>query len=470
MLVETMIEAATVEFKQKFTKFCENEPMDRLTPAFAERVADGMKWSLADAGIAGYRAFLLAFDVQQDVVAADGECFRFNAVREKRFLTPFGEMTLPRRCYQNKGDDKSFMPLDAAWGMEGQYMAPQVREAVLFSCGHVTPEETAQLLQKSALFTPHATAIKHVVQKTGVAIEANRDTLDQCIRAEETVPEQTHAMVTSLDGATVLLNEKGAVMGRPAERPRGGASEHAHSSAYRTAMVGSISYYAAPEDEHLAPERLQSRYTAHMPEEQWPTFKALIETELQQAEEQCPENAARILLLDGARALWNYVEQQPLFADYHKLIDFWHTAEHLSLAAEALFGKGSEEAKKWYAKYRTRLLQSDCGGNQIQRSMDYYEKRHRLSPARKKALEVQRTFFRRNAHRMEYATFQERGWPIGSGPVEAACKTLVKARLCRSGMRWTRRGGQHILALRTYIKSNRWDAAWQHIKEFKPAA
>jgi len=470
MIVESMIEAATAEFKQLLTEFCQNEPMDRLTPDLAERIAEGVKWSLAAAGVAGYRAFLLSFDTTQDIVTVNGESFRFKAVREKTFLTAFGEMALPRRCYQNKSDSESYVPLDAGWGMEGQYMAPQVREAVLFSCGHVTPEETAQLLRKSALFQPHPTAIKHVVEKTGAAIEASRDALDQCIRAAESAPADTHAMVASLDGVTVLLNEKGAAMGRPAERPRSATAQPTGSSAYRCAMVGSVSYYAAPEDDGHAPERLESRYTAHMPEEQWPTFKERMEAELRQAEEQCPEDAARILLLDGARALWNYVEQQPLFAQYHKLIDFWHSTEHLSLAAEALFGKGSEQAKKWYDKYRARLLESDDGGYQIKRSMDYYEKTLHLSLVRKQALDTQRTFFRRNAHRMEYATFCERGWPIGSGPVEAACKTLVKARLCRSGMRWTRKGGQHILTLRTYIKSNRWDAAWSHIKELKAAA
>ena len=63
-------------------------------------------------------------------------------------------------------------------------------------------------------------------------------------------------------------------------------------------------------------------------------------------------------------------------------------------------------------------------------------------------------------YRMTYATFRARGLPIGSGPVEAAGTTLVKIRLCRSGMRRTRTGGQHILSLRTLIKSDRWNTTW----------
>ena len=70
---------------------------------------------------------------------------------------------------------------------------------------------------------------------------------------------------------------------------------------------------------------------------------------------------------------------------------------------------------------------------------------------------------------MTYADFRRRGVPIGSGVVEAACKSLVKSRLCRSGMRWTRKGGLHILYLRAHIKSGRWDKFWQSYKQLAHA-
>ena len=70
---------------------------------------------------------------------------------------------------------------------------------------------------------------------------------------------------------------------------------------------------------------------------------------------------------------------------------------------------------------------------------------------------------------MNYAAFRQQGLPIGSGPVEAACKSLVKTRLCRSGMRWSWPGGQRILQLRTYLKSGRWDAFWKQYKLRWPA-
>ena len=469
MMVDTMVEAAMSEFKQNIRAFCETVDFSSLTPEVAEGMSRGLQQALARAGVAGYRAFLQEFETQKDVVSANGEVFRFKGVREKRFLTPFGEMVIERRCFQNKSDTKGHVPLDVAWGMVGQYMAPQVREAVLFSCAHVTPEETAALLEKCALFTPHATAIKHVVEKTGNLVEAHRDELDEAVRSEEEVPEDTQAVVVSMDGVNVLLNEKGLRFGRPAERP-GSREAKETSTAYRIAMVGSVTHYGAPEEPGQPAPRLQSRYVAHMPERSCPTFKARLEAELDAAQARAPAGTARLVLLDGSRQLWNYVDKNPRFEDYDKCIDFWHAVEHLSAAAEALFTKNGDDAKNWYEKHRRILKESDDGAARICRSMDYYAKRLHLNKTRRAQLREQRTYFKRNGKRMHYATFRQNGWPIGSGPIEAACKTLVKTRLCRSGMRWSRPGGQRILALRTYVKSNRWDSAWQHIKELERAA
>ncbi len=68
---------------------------------------------------------------------------------------------------------------------------------------------------------------------------------------------------------------------------------------------------------------------------------------------------------------------------------------------------------------------------------------------------------------MEYALYAEKEWPIGSGVIEAACKSGVKQRMCRSGKRWSIKGGQGILNLRAIAKSNRWDSFWNELtKEY----
>lgn len=469
MLIDRIVVAAMAEFKQNFLRLCSEADVSELSPDLAEQMSAALQASLASAGRAGYRTYLESFEERADVVRGRGEVFRFKAVRAKSFLTAFGEMTLERRCFQNKPDTASYVPLDNAWGMDGQYMAPQVREAVLFSCAHVTPEETARLLEKCALFTPSATAIKHAVENTGDAIAAHHDALDEAVRAQETAPENTRALVASLDGATVLLSEKGVRFGRPAERPRGDEPNET-STAYRIAMVGCVSYYGPPKEPETTPQRLRSTYVAHMPQTRCPIFKARFEAELDAAQAHAPPGTPRILLLDGARELWNYLDTQPRFDEYHRCIDFFHAAEHLSVTAEALFGHQSAEAKTWYKKYYAVLMESDDGARRICRSIDYYTERRTRTKTQQKHLREQHTYFKRNGKRMPYATFRKNGWPIGSGPIEAACKTLIKTRLCRSGMRWSRKGGQRILDLRTYIKSNRWEQAWPKIKELNRAA
>ncbi len=292
--------------------------------------------------------------------------------------------------------------------------------------------------------------------------------MNQEIRAEEHLPEGTRVLAASLDGANVLMREPGAKRGRPAERPI--ERRQSENTAYRNAMAGTVSCYGDVPQGAKCPERLQTRYVSRMPEAGAGSFKERFEEELASAEAGLPGDAIKVLICDGARALWKYAENSPRFEDYEKLVDYWHSLEHLSLAAEALFGKGTAQARHWYERYADKLLKQDDGAARVLRSMDYHAGKLALAATPKMTLNQQRTYFVNNGPRMRYAEFRRRGLPIGSGPVEAACKTLIKTRLCRSGMRWSQQGGQAILALRTYVKSNRWDTFWKHINNRQRAA
>ena len=106
------------------------------------------------------------------------------------------------------------------------------------------------------------------------------------------------------------------------------------------------------------------------------------------------------------------------------------------------------------------LLEEYDGAESVYRSLSYYKGNYKYPKERSEALARELVFFRNNKDRMEYKRFRERGLPIGSGVIEAACKSVVKCRFCRSGMRWTRSGGQTILTLRALLKSERWDTFW----------
>lgn len=469
MNVDLIVESICTEIKQILEEFCEGEDFSGLTPALAVRMSQGVTRALSAGGVAGYRSFLLQYEHGSDTLERDGCLMRLKSTSSKRFLVPFGEMVLPRKIYQADRGGGCFVPLDAAWGMEGEFASVEVREATLYSCGLSTPLETEALLKKCALFHPSSTAIKHIVEEVGDFMEERADTIRGLVHQEERAPEGVESLAVSLDGANVLLWERGVKQGRPGERPgKQGATEQ--PTAYKNAMVGSVSFYGAVPEGHKTPERLESRYVARMPEERAPTFKSHLEAEVAHAQQLAPRDATKVLLLDAARGLWSYVENAPIFTGYEKAVDFFHTSEHLSLAAEALFGKTSSEANAWYEKYRAKLLSEDGAPLAVLRSIDYFVEAKELKGSARKDALAQRTYFARNKHRMPYADFRRRGLPIGSGVVEAACKSLVKTRLCRSGMRWTRRGGQHILNLRAHIKSGRWEQLWDAYKQMANAA
>lgn len=466
MVVETMIEAAMLEIKEKLEHLCSDCAQGPLSGAGAAEVGRGIQQSLAAAGRAAFTAYLEAKEEPQDIIVVAGETFRFKQFSPKSFTGLWGRQSVSRKLFQNGDDTKSHCPMDEAWGMSGEYLTLEVREAVAYACAHMTPEEVSALFEKCALFTPHATQMKRAVEGIAECLAPHRDEVDRGVRACESAPEDTRVLVASMDGVNVLLNEPGEKRGRPAERPKGGANEGGKTS-YKNAMVGAISFYGDVEEGERCPERLDCRYVSHMPEDRAPTFKAKFEAELQGAEAQCPSDIIKVVLCDGARGIWKYIDDNVCFDGYEKLIDYWHAADHLSLAAEALFGKGTGEAGQWYAQYVKKLKEEDRGVQSVLDSMDYYAKARKLPVGRRKDLNTQRTFFARNKHRMTYADFRRRALPIGSGPVEAACKSLVKTRLCRSGMRWSREGGQRILDLRTYVKSNRWDAFWRQYERVK---
>ena len=475
MDIATVIEAATQEFKQNLSQQCQDLDLERLTPDLAAQISRGLKQALSTAGVAGFRTFLQGYEEEAPTLEIDGGLYRWKVASPKRFLTPFGEMVLERNLYQSDYGGTTHVPLDRQWGMEGEFATVEVRESVLFSCALMTPDETAQLLQKSALFHPSATAIQHLLEETGVWLECEGEALNEAIRSEDSIPEETQTVVASLDGVQVRLNEKGVKQGQPIDRP-GHPTGPETPTCFKRAMVGSLSLYGAPLEEYgipleekEAPQRLAARYVAEMPEEKSVTLKARFEAEIRHVEAALPPSVNKVLLCDGERSLWTYAEKNPLFADYQMLVDFYHTCEHLADAAEALWGAGSPKAHQWYEEYRHKLLHEEKGADQVLRSIDYYRRTRRFSKTRLELIDTQRTFFQRNKKRMNYAAFRQQGLPIGSGPVEAACKSLVKTRLCRSGMRWSWPGGQRILQLRTYLKSGRWDAFWKQYKLRWPA-
>ena len=138
------------------------------------------------------------------------------------------------------------------------------------------------------------------------------------------------------------------------------------------------------------------------------------------------------------------------------MVDFFHAAEHLKAATDAAYGETNAHGRAQYEKHRHVLRHEHGGVERVIRALRYLRGKH---PRRKRIKEVL-GYFCRNRKRMDYAGAAQRGLPIGSGVVEAACKTLVTERMKRSGMRWRQDGGQAILTLRGWAQSGRFATAW----------
>ena len=129
------------------------------------------------------------------------------------------------------------------------------------------------------------------------------------------------------------------------------------------------------------------------------------------------------------------------------------------MAADAAFGEGSPEAMAWFEKWRHILRHHPEGAFKVIDALRHLERKG--VGARIIAREL--GYFRSNRHRMNYRRLADAGYPIGSGSVEAANRTLVTTRMKRSGQRWSRDGGQGVLTFRSLAKSGRFDRAWARL-------
>jgi hypothetical protein len=137
-------------------------------------------------------------------------------------------------------------------------------------------------------------------------------------------------------------------------------------------------------------------------------------------------------------------------------VDLYHAREHLANLGKVVYGSTGGEARQWAA---ARCKQLDDG--EIEALITSMK---RLRPRQNKAgEEVGKAihYFQTNKERMRYAQFRQQGLFVGSGVVEAGCKTVVGLRLKQSGMRWTVHHANAIIALRCCQLSRRWEEFWE---------
>ena len=267
--------------------------------------------------------------------------------------------------------------------------------------------------------------IKHLSDKVCALIEDQKD-----IQYElPPLPEPVETIAIGLDGTCMLLCEEG----------------------WREAMCGTLSLYSANGD------RLHTIYTASSPEYGKKSFLGKLDEEIAELKRLYPK-ATYAGVADGAKENWRYLAQYTPA----QILDFYHASEYLAGAAEALFPVSKAKRKLWLEDRLHNLKNKRGAAKKILEEIESAElpkKTTALIEKRYKAL----TYFTNNYHLMKYHQALKNSWPIGSGVTEAACKTLVKQRLCSSGMRWKSAGAEVLLETRSLIQSKgRWEQLWSN--------
>ena len=226
-------------------------------------------------------------------------------------------------------------------------------------------------------------------------------------------------------------------------------------------MVGTLAYWNA-EGEHL-----KTVYVARMPESRHMTVASDLELELRAALHERPDLEVSFAS-DGDPTQWQYLEGiAAALPDSDSRIttfnlDFWHAAGYVDEAAKA--GLANEaDATVQAAEWKASLKQHVHGAARVLKSMRYF--RDQAQGDKRDAIDKSIKYLAKQAAsgRMRYRSSLELKHPIGSGPVEAAAKTLVDVRMRRSGARYDQHGGQTVLTFRSALYSERLSALWDHL-------
>jgi len=392
---------------------------------------------------------LARLDVDAPAVEIDGVPHRRVLRCPQTYMTAAGPFSIERALYSTRQDgERAVCPMEFRAGVVEGYFTPLAAQNAAWAVAHLTPGEAETLFARVGGMCPSKASLDRLPKAMSARWEADRERFERRLRSQERVPACAVTVAVSLDGVLVPMKDGRGQEKRAATRARGVVAKG--PAGYSEASCGTLTFY----DGLGLP--LGTRRLARMPESGKATLKASLALELARVLAQRPDLRV-VTIADGANDNWAFLCELPEGRAGYQIVDFFHAAEHLAEAMVVVHGEGTVPFHREFEKYRHILRHDTDGVEKVIRHLRYlvdkYPRNHKL-----------RTtvgYFRHRRHRMRYAQFARRHLPIGSGIVEAACKTLVTQRLKRSGMRWRHDGGQAILTLRAWEQSDRFDRAWR---------
>jgi hypothetical protein len=390
---------------------------------------------------------MAAADTDADAIVIEGRTFRRVLRSAQTYMTAAGPVEVTRNLYKDRTreDEDAVSPLEKRLGIVEGFWTPRAAEQGLWVVTQMTPGKAEELFGRVGNMQPSKSSLDRLPKALNERWEADRAGFEEALREAVVVPEEARCVGVSLDGVLAPMVDAGKKETRAETAEEGRLTRG--PAGYREVGCGALSFF----DEKG--EMLSAIRMARAPEEKKESLKRQLHEELLVVLAKNPRlRIAKIA--DGADDNWTYLSE--VIPDGVEVIDFFHACEHLNGALGAAYGDGTMKARHRFEALREVLRDEEDGVTSVIRALEYLKRTNPGDVTIKRAL----GYFRKHRERMQYRTFAKAGLPIGSGVIEAACKTLVGQRLKLSGMRWSAPGAQAILTTRGWDQSDRFDAAW----------
>ena len=346
---------------------------------------------------------------------------------EKKYESPFGPVKVARYAYQSSAGGKTHIPLEHNARIIGN-STPRFAKLVSSKYSHNNAGTVQQDLAETLHRKVSRCYIQDVSALVSAGIEAKSDLWDSV--GDEPLAMDVASIALGLDGACMLFCDDG----------------------YRQAMVGTIAFYDA------AGERLHTTYVAAAPEHGKATFLECMDREIARVKKRY-QHARYVGISDGASDFRPWLKKHTTT----QVLDFWHLSEYLAQAAKAMFPRVMQR-EQWLEESCHQLKHGHGAAGQILEQMEEASGKEGISQSKRETLETATGYLANNLDRTNYASYRKSHLPIGSGVTEAACKTVIKQRMCGSGMKWKFDGAQTVLRLRAKrLTKGAWEAFWTKI-------
>lgn len=394
-------------------------------------------------------AEMARLDVDADAVVINGKVHRRVLRASQTYMTSAGEVVVERTLYKDRKDEdgRCVSPMELTLGIIGDFWTPRAAQQALWVATQMTPKKGAELFERVGNMDPSKSSLDRLPKVIAETWEGNREAFERTLRDGLQIPEGTVSIAVSLDGVLAPIdgaNSPTNVRARAAEEGRLSKGP----AGYREASCATVSFCDEKGD------MLGAIRMARAPEPKKKTLKEMLAAEIAAILRREPA-LKLVKVADGAADNWQFLSSDKL-PDGEEVVDFFHASEHLHAAIADAYGDGAHETQFRYATLRDTLRDEEGGVDKIIRALKHLATKH----PRKQTIAQSLAYFRKHKKRMRYYELQSRGFMIGSGIVEAACKTLVTQRLKQSGMRWSTGGAQAILTPRGWDQSERFDEAW----------